>query len=968
MQRLFDVVRAAASQSAWSQGVELARAGGVFTERADAREHVLRVRPRAGLIHPTVIVYPDDDAWECDCGGAEDPCAHVAAAAIALRQAEREGRPLPSARAEGGGSLGYRFRSANEGLALERVILASGREEPLRSTLLAATKAGAAVSPTQADVAAEIALGPRLAGVLPRGVVRALLGPLESCADVTLDGRSIRTSREAVGMRAVLTDDGPGFRLRALPEPRIDRPLPDGFALCGGVLREVGPSKLDARERDELLGRGRFFSPDDVAVLVSEILPALEARMPVVIETQRLPRARREPPRIALETQRDGEALSVLATLVYGDPPFARVDAGRLTPLRGALPLRDEAEEGRLTTRLRAALGLEPGRRVRLEADEAIAFVERLARFGATVSGDAHQRFFRAGPLHAEVAADAERFAVRFRSLAAEGEASGEAEATAVIGAWRRGESLVPLLAGGFAPLPAEWLAQHGQRVADLLAARGANGRIARAALPDLARLCDALDEPRPPALEALRALLGDFSEAPPAVLPADLTAALRGYQREGVRWLQLLRRAELGALLADDMGLGKTLQALCAIEPPTLVVAPTSLLGNWRDELARFRPALRALTYHGAERELDEAADVTLTSYALLRRDQEALARVAWNTLVLDEAQAIKNPDSQVARAAFALPAKHRLTLTGTPVENRLDELWSQLHFLNPGLLGGRGDFDERYARPIAQGDAAASAHLAERIRPFVLRRKKRDVAPELPPRTEIVRHCTLGAEQRAVYEAVRAATREDVVRALGAGGSVLQALEALLRMRQACCHPRLLPGQTLDASAKLDLLVEQLETIAAEGHKALVFSQWTALLDLVEPRLDAAQLGFVRLDGSTRDRSEVVARFQADSGPPVFLISLRAGGTGLNLTAADHVFLLDPWWNPAVEEQAADRAHRIGQERPVFIYRMVAEDTVEERILELQQRKRELADAALTGTATAALTRADLLALLEP
>jgi SNF2 family DNA or RNA helicase len=450
-------------------------------------------------------------------------------------------------------------------------------------------------------------------------------------------------------------------------------------------------------------------------------------------------------------------------------------------------------------------------------------------------------------------------------------------------------------------------------------------------------------------------------------MLPADLTASLRAYQRDGVRWLQLLRGAELGALLADDMGLGKTLQALCALRAPALVVAPTSLLGNWRDEIARFRPALRAVTYHGAARELDPDADVTLTSYALLRRDQEELARIAWDTLVLDEAQAIKNPDSQVARAAYALRARHRVTLTGTPVENRLDELWSQMHFLNPGLLGGRGDFDERYARAIARGDAAASAHLAERIRPFVLRRRKREVAPELPPRTEVVLHCALSPEERAVYDAVRAATRDEVVRALGAGGSVLQALEALLRLRQACCHPRLLPGQSLDASAKLDLLLAQLETIAAEGHKALVFSQWTALLDLVEPRLAESGLGFARLDGATRDRAGVVARFQNESGPPVFLISLRAGGTGLNLTAADHVFLLDPWWNPAVEEQAADRAHRIGQDRPVFVYRMVAEDTVEERILALQQHKRALADAALAGSAGGALTREDLLALLD-
>jgi SNF2 family DNA or RNA helicase len=355
------------------------------------------------------------------------------------------------------------------------------------------------------------------------------------------------------------------------------------------------------------------------------------------------------------------------------------------------------------------------------------------------------------------------------------------------------------------------------------------------------------------------------------------------------------------------------------------------------------------------------------VTSYAILRLDAERLAEEDWGTVVLDEAQNVKNPESLAARAAFRLRADFRVALSGTPVENRLEELWSVFHFLNPGLLGGRGDFEARYARPIAAGVPAAAARLRDRIRPFVLRRRKREVAPELPPRTDVVLRCALGDAERAVYDAVRAATVPEVVAALEKGGSVLAALEALLRLRQAACHPALVPGQRAETSAKVELLLEQLETALAEGHRALVFSQWTSLLDLVEPHLAAAGIAFTRLDGSTRDRAGVVARFQDESGPPVLLVSLRAGGTGLNLTAADCVVLLDPWWNPAVEEQAADRAHRIGQERPVVVYRLVAENTVEERILELQQRKREHSDLALgDAQAAAALTRDDLLALL--
>jgi SNF2 family DNA or RNA helicase len=430
---------------------------------------------------------------------------------------------------------------------------------------------------------------------------------------------------------------------------------------------------------------------------------------------------------------------------------------------------------------------------------------------------------------------------------------------------------------------------------------------------------------------------------------------------------LCFLSKANLGAMLADDMGLGKTLQALCAVKSPALVVAPASVLHNWAAEIQRFRPALTVNTYHGPNRSLNDA-DITLTTYALLRLDDDTLAARQWDTIILDEAQNIKNADSQVARAAFKLPGRFRLTLTGTPVENRLDELWSQFHFANPGLLGGRGDFQERYARPMSEGDPRVGERLRQRIRPFMLRRLKKDVARELPPRTDVVMRCILSDRERELYDAILAATRKEVIERVAESGNVLAALEALLRLRQAACHSGLIPGQVAATSAKLELLLDLLDKVLAEDHKALVFSQWTGLLDKVEPLLKAANIEFTRLDGSTRDRAGVVNGFQAENGPRVMLVSLKAGGTGLNLTAADHVFLLDPWWNPAVEDQAADRAHRIGQDRPVLVHRLVAEATVEERMLALQEKKRALAHAATHGTEAAfGLTRDDLLSLLS-
>jgi SNF2 family DNA or RNA helicase len=422
-----------------------------------------------------------------------------------------------------------------------------------------------------------------------------------------------------------------------------------------------------------------------------------------------------------------------------------------------------------------------------------------------------------------------------------------------------------------------------------------------------------------------------------------------------------------MGGILADDMGLGKTVQALASLGPGRhLVVAPTSVAGNWMREAARFRPDLRTCLFHGPRRELDGTADLVVTTWAVLRLDLERL-RGPWTTVMFDEAQAIKNPESQTAEAARSVQAELRLCVSGTPVENRLDELWSAMHVANPGLLGSRRSFRERFGSPIESGNRSARDALRRRIRPFVLRRTKTAVAPELPPRTDVVLRCTLSERERSLYDTVRSLTEADARRMLAGGKGWLQVLEVLLRMRQAACHPGLLPGgDRLLGSAKLELLRETLDEIVSDGHRVLIFSQWTSMLDLVEPLLREADWGFCRLDGATRDRDAEVQQFLDPSGPPIFLLSLKAGGTGLNLTTADYVIHLDPWWNPSVEDQATDRAHRIGQTRPVVSMRLIAEDTVEERILLLQDRKRDLVRAALDEAELAKALSGDELAAL--
>jgi superfamily II DNA or RNA helicase len=959
MHGLFEAVRDSCSPATWSRGIELHRAGAVQCESEGPDEVVFRVSVKSGMISRTVTFFLDDAEWECGCDSPDDGCEHAAASVITWRRTLESGKPISSAGADKG-RIGYRFERSGGGLALHRVIVTAEASLVMDASIAACTS-GRIDSPpfiaSQADLAAELVLGTHRRGLLQRHLVAKLFARLARCTDISLDGEPVEVSPDPVLPRGLLADRGEGFVLSILDDPDVTESFDNGAVLCGGKLRPVGDPRLTGRELHDLPG-GRYFGSDAAAELLTEVLPSLSSRIPVEVRTERLPETVAAEPRIRVETEREDEILSVMATLVYGDPPQARIDAGRMTHISGAVPLRDERAERRLLQRLRRELAIEPGVRIEFIAEEAVAFAARLDRWEGGIEGRGAEQFRLASPLEPRFRVEGSDFELEF----------GGASPDEVMRAWRQGRSLVPLLEGGWAPLPADWLERYGDRIADLLAAKGTDGTLPRCSLPDLARLCEEMEQPPPPELEELAGLLQDFEGIPRVDLPEDLQATLRSYQIEGVDWLAFMRSAGLGALLADDMGLGKTLQALCAIDGRTLVVAPTSVLHNWAEEIRRFRPSLSHSVYHGPSRRLEQEADVTLTTYAILRLDADILTAERWDAVVLDEAQAIKNPDSQVAGAAYRLQAPFKLTLTGTPVENRLEELWSQFHFINRGLLGGRQDFDERYSRPIADGESGVAERLRDRIRPFILRRLKGEVAPELPPRTEVVLRCVLDDEERSVYDTIRAATLRDVVQRLGEGGSVLAALEALLRLRQAACHPALVPGREAGRSSKIDVLMEALGNVSAEGHKALVFSQWTSLLDLAEPHLDAAGIGYLRLDGSTRDRAGVVNGFQDPSGPPVLLISLKAGGTGLNLTAADHVFLLDPWWNPAVEDQAADRTHRIGQDRPVMVYRLVAEETVEERILELQERKREIADAALgEADRAASITREELLELLK-
>lgn len=523
----------------------------------------------------------------------------------------------------------------------------------------------------------------------------------------------------------------------------------------------------------------------------------------------------------------------------------------------------------------------------------------------------------------------------------------------------------------GWMRIPDKWLKSYIS-LKDALGCEILNQRIPLFQAPMALSLVDSADKEKgDEGWSQLAERLRQLSGIEEAAIPDGFEGELRPYQRHGLAFMGFLKAHGFHGILADDMGLGKTIQAIAMLlipsdgpKLPSLIIAPTSVVYNWQDELKRFAPGLKVLSLQGPHRQehFDNLGcyDIILTSFALLRRDWMHLEKQDYCHIILDEAQAIKNASSLTSKLVRKLNGRHRFSLTGTPLENHPGELWSQFAFLMPGLLGSEKQFQERYLAPIATGDTERLHELRTRISPFILRRLKKEVAKDLPARSEIVSYCELYPEQRELYERILLEAKQKITQP---HGNEMAMLDALLRLRQVCCHPQLLDPTLEDCSAKLDHFMELVHSLIAEGHRALVFSQFVKMLELVKKRLNEAQIPYEYLDGHTRDRQARVERFN-HSDVPLFLISLKAGGTGLNLTGADYVIHFDPWWNPAVEAQATDRAHRIGQSRSVFSYKLIARDSIEEKVLLLQDRKRAMTEGIILSEEGVAkqLTREDL------
>ena len=557
--------------------------------------------------------------------------------------------------------------------------------------------------------------------------------------------------------------------------------------------------------------------------------------------------------------------------------------------------------------------------------------------------------------------------------------------------AWTQGKRYVQLKDGSYTSLPESWLEKLGHKLIalGLDPEKPPKKRFENFEAPVLDKILEDIPETTSDGFwDTLRDKINDFQEIKQVEKPKGLDATLRPYQLQGVSYLNFLREYHFGGILADEMGLGKTIQTLTFLQymkeqghkGPNLIIVPTSVLPNWEREAQKFVPDMTRLVIYGARREnlfkKIESSELIITTYALLRRDLDELMKFEFNAIILDEAQNIKNPNTITARSVRKMQARFRLCLSGTPIENTLLELWSLFEFLMPGFLGSQASFQKGFVKPIKDGDDDSLGYLKARVKPFILRRTKNEVAKDLPPKIENIYYSALLDDQRDLYAALAKKLKEQVLQDVdekGIGQSQISILDALLKLRQICCHPRLLkldmPGFNANlSSGKFEAFKDLVTSIIDDGHKVLVFSQFVQMLHIIRNWLHMVEIPFCYLDGTSKDRFEQVDKFNNTPEIPIFLISLKAGGTGLNLTAADYVIHYDPWWNPAVEDQATDRTHRIGQTRQVFAYKMICENTVEEKILKLQESKKGIADSIIPGqSAWKSLTRSDLEMLFE-
>lgn len=995
MKEVFALIHEEATSQTWSKGVEISRLGLVEGQSINDEEIVFRVSEQGKNISPLVTIWPLEEDWNCDCGSIEDPCQHVTASIIALKRAHENGEQLPQSSLKPG-QICYHFNSTEENyLRFTRTAKFPDREEPLILSLAAlaqGTAKGPKVFPSKQDIEIDLAIdNRRKGGAFEDSLNQKLIELLQESEHVYLNGNPIKCSQDYCGYRLKLSDYGAGVWAQIYEDDTIKIAFKNGLALNKNNELAIFKQNTEAISDFDELVKGRAYINQELIELSTEWIPLWKKWLKIDTTAKNIPTLVKCKPQIIWRSRKiNHKTLSMTPLIAYGSPVIATIEQNQLRIVsdnisidQRQIPLRDLDAEVQLRTAFNNSQYDSPLEHEQIyTSSKAVKVLGSLAKRGEIVIGEGQNFFQLSTPLELSIGikkagelekSDRFQLDVTWKQVTDTNNAHPPEEgphitfSETILNQWQQGETHVPLLDGSWAPLPLDWLKKHGPTLERLLSLQKEDGLLQGCALPELSKLASDLEVELPFELAKITSIAKDMKLLPARGIPSDLKAHLRDYQKLGVYWFNYLKELGMGALLADDMGLGKTLQSIALLEKHSLVIAPTSVLKNWQQEITKFRPNLNVNIYHGGNRSLTVDCDVTITSYGVARLDQEQLSQMHWHTIVLDEAQTIKNPYSQNAQACFALKGHFRIALSGTPIENRLDDLWSIFHFINPGLLGPYSKFKDHYGQAI-YSDHEVHKKLIALTQFFILRRLKKEVAKELPPKTEVIKYCELYPEDKELYDTIKAATKKDLLKNFDSQKNTLQILEVLLRLRQVCCHSSLLPEHKASSSAKVDQLISCLHEGIDNGHKSLVFSQWTGFLDLIAAQLEKEEISYLRIDGSTRNRQELIDRFQKSRRIKVFLLSLKAAGVGLNLTAADHVYIMDPWWNPAVENQASDRSYRIGQDKPVLVTRFVAQDTIEERVLDLQFQKKFLAESiVLKEDSKINFREDDLLALLD-
>jgi superfamily II DNA or RNA helicase len=913
MIQLFNEMRESCERKTWARGLELTRQKCIFDLGMTKGTRKFVVREASKGAEYLVVLNSLDMDWSCNCGEDDSPCTHACAAVQAWKQ-ESEGVKL-SMLHDSKWSVSYQIETEDHLIYIIRSLVRGSDRIPLPSSL--------AKCKSDSVMSLEISINSgdlNFERVLPSSEISKIelslaLFQMLGGVEVFFENRLVKFDSSPRGCILSINKESGGIRLLLKEEIGV---FFKSFFFLNDTFYPLASLGFSERETSKLR-KGTYLGAKEALEFYSSILPKVRGLVPIEDSTEQVGKQKVQ---VAIDSWEENDQLFYRYLLAYGEPPLAIIESNQMRLLGGSIPIRSESDEMKALVEFERATGAELQKIYSVGIPEAFKKSKQLLASKFPVLGHGLECFSEISITRPEV-----------KIVGGEYVLSTPLGSLSIV---KQRDSLAShgffkLDSGRWVEFPKGWLEGEGQKIMDILLVSA--GKVSKGSLIALQSISS---------VQNLSPDFLDIAERWDKNYPIFETSInLRAYQKVGAQWLAKLQSLGLGGVLADEMGLGKTYQTLVSLKTPALIVAPTSLLGNWLREAALARPELKSSLIHDSNREWSLKKDLYITSYGTIRSDITLVKSIAFKTIVLDEAQHIKNPSAKTTLACFELNSEARIALSGTPIENSITDLWSIMNFCLPGFLGPLEALKDR-------SKSEDLVRLKQVISPFILRRVKKDVASDLPERILQIVRCTMEDDQKVFYQSLLSKVKEQI----GDGERPMDVLTALLRLRQAACDPFLVDLQTEISSTKLDYLETALKEIVETGQSALVFSQWTGLLDRVEQRLRVNILEWSRLDGSTLNRDQVVDDFMSGKSN-IMLISLKAGGTGLNLTRADHVFILDPWWNPAVEEQAIARAHRIGRKGAVFIHRLVTEETVEEKIVALQTQKNQLADFFLEDSA---------------